>query len=272
MGCFVFLSWLSRSLSQVTVPDPFSLCLNVAPDHCLRHCGPRNNEIIRVWSGRRALKLIKKHKVVKSKTHRKKAFTLGVALDHVANKCIGKRFQNLVLPEEDRTSGQDAWTWELGHIATDKGPDCSCFANFLRWPAWANVEWHWGPSHGATASIRFACAKAGLACHSYLSLLSYNAGCGEWKNGERREQVRTSIARATAANTPSSDAAWHYVQTRFPSADITEADEMRRYQALKLHGGSWQHDLARVSTSKYFGLRERFVTYERSYWQDILCG
>ena len=118
-------------------------------------------------------------------------------------------------------------------------------------------------------------AGAGLACHAYVAYLVYNAGYGEWKDGARAEQVRKSIQDTTAANSANSDAAFQYCLSRYPRWGQTchgKVDEADIYRRLQEHGGCWQTDLRRVSPSKYFVLRTRYVEHERADWPERLYG
>ena len=230
------------------------------------------NAAIRIWSGRGPRRPGRGRKINMAKTYRRKTYAFGVALDHTCRMTIGKGLESLDVPEDTRRSGEGCETWSAAHMVSDKGPDCVCFANFVRWHLRLNVEWHFDASHGGAGSCRDACARAGLACHSFLAYLAYNAGYGEWKDGARAEQVRASISAATAVNSSSSDAAFQFVQARFGSVCRSVDEEAVLYERLRADGGAWKHDLPRVSLSKYFVLRSRFVEHERGAWLDRAYG
>ena len=189
------------------------------------------------------------HNVNRSKIHRRKTYALGVAIDHSMRMTLKRKLADLCVPEEERKAGLGAWDWQLVHAASDKGPDCVCLAHFCRWCLRLNIEWHWDPSHGGVGCLRAAVSKAGLACRAYCAYFAYNATYGEWRNGDRIEQVRASIKSATASNTHSSDEAFQFAQTRFRHLPSPPPDDRTHYGMLRTTGGCWQHGWPRISLS-----------------------
>ena len=138
-----------------------------------------------------------------------------------------------------------------------------------------NAEAHFDASHGGTGSIRHACSTAGLSCQFVLALISCNAPLGDWKDGARREQIRTVIAEATRASSHAEDAALGFVESRCSASRDSHhgnVGAVARYMRLQATGGSWEQEYLRVSSAKHFGLRERFVLVERQYWRERLYG
>ena len=135
---------------------------------------------------------------------------------------LGLGFEQLVISKEELESGENAEEWASASAVVDKGPDCICLSNFCkaRHPD-LNLDWKFDPNHGSHHSSLHGMDRANLRVHSFSQVFSYNVGLGEWKDGVRREQIRTSVADTLASSSgPAGDIIFRFclgfLESQFP--------------------------------------------------------
>lgn len=200
-----------------------------------------------------------------------------VAMLENALACVGVALKDFRVPADKLKDASDCLSWKLLGVASDKGPDAVCGSSFLSRCVQLNMDTWWDPSHGAWRACLNALADCGLAIHNMLMVMAYNVGFGEWKDGSRWEQIRTSVIDTATTGTPEVDDVFQYVLPgicRDRGLDPSCVDEHgeREIYASLADGGCWRTIYPKISQSRFFGVLKRFEDVEAHCWRERVYG
>ena len=211
------------------------------------------------------------------KVRRKKSFQWCAMLDNALQAGAGIQLKDLQVPEAELASPAQPLSWLLAGGVIDKGSDGVCGSNFLVRKLRLNLSIWYDPSHGAWRSCLGALSGAGLMTHAFIMLMTYNVGFGEWKDGTRYEQVKTSVQDTIQSCQPADDDIFQFVlpgiikERGLSEEPRTEELDWSIYESLA-DGGCWRTIHPQLGFSRFFGVIKRFLSVESNVWSERVYG
>lgn len=193
------------------------------------------------------------------KIKRRKALAWCAQVDNAMQVSTGLSLRDLVVPEAELAAPSQPLLWVGASAVLDKGSDGVCAAHYLQRKFRLNLLVDYDTSHGAWRSCIGAVNEAQLGTHSFLCLMAYNVGYGEWKDGTRFEQVRTSIQETVQGCSAGQDEVFQFTvngmlrDKGMSEMPRTEALEESLYRTLE-DGGCWRTIYPKLGYSRFFSV------------------
>ena len=201
---------------------------------------------------------------VPRKVKRSKAFAWCCMLDNALKVSIGFSLKDTQVEKEELSAPTKPYDWFGLSGVIDKGSDGVSGSNYLGRMLQLNIITDYDPSHGAWRSCINAMTESGMSTVSFLALMCFNIGYGEWKDGTRWEQIRQSVIDTTRIADPANDEIFQHVlpgiiEERALQEAPREDEFEREIYATLQDGGCWRVINSKLGYSRYAAPRISYI-------------